>query len=421
MLKRIKIQGYKSLVNVEVHLQPLTVLFGPNASGKSNFLDALQLLSRIVSSKKLNEAFEPPYRGTALESFSFGPEGIKGLLAQEKATFSIEVDVELSQSVIELINRQIRELDDGKKSLYIREKFLRYRIEIEIFPKTGSLHIAKERLVALDASGNPDEKKLFLDWDGLYRRLEGQKIVRVDNYYRDASFLLPYNPVFHPHLVAMREELAGWYFYYLEPREHMRLLSPVKEVQHIGLMGEDLAAFLNTLQAVDNIQFQSLENALHMIVPSIDGINVGVNDYGNVELKLIEGQTPIPVSIVSEGTLRVLGLLALSTSKEQPSLLGIEGPENGIHPRRIRLITSLLETRARRNTQVIITTHSPILVDLIPHESLYVCHKSNGYTSIEPYSQWEFPSIDKALDDEENADLPELTVSERMRRGDFDV
>jgi len=78
MLKRIKIQGYKSLVDVEVHLQLLTVLFGPNASGKSNFLDALQLLSRIASSQKLHDAFEPPYRGNALESLSFGKEGVQG-------------------------------------------------------------------------------------------------------------------------------------------------------------------------------------------------------------------------------------------------------------------------------------------------------------------------------------------------------
>src|SRR5579872_3613376 len=57
MLKRVKIRGYKSLVDVEVHLQPLSVFFGPNASGKSNFLDALQLLSRIATSNNLNDAF----------------------------------------------------------------------------------------------------------------------------------------------------------------------------------------------------------------------------------------------------------------------------------------------------------------------------------------------------------------------------
>ena len=58
MLKRIKIQGYKSLVDVEVSLEPLSVLFGPNVSGKSNFLDALQLLSGIATSRTLKEAFE---------------------------------------------------------------------------------------------------------------------------------------------------------------------------------------------------------------------------------------------------------------------------------------------------------------------------------------------------------------------------
>src|SRR6266566_672031 len=112
MLKRVKIKGYKSLVDVEVDLQPLSVLFGPNASGKSNFLDALQLLSRIATSARLKDAFAPPYRGTPLESFSFGTSGMQGLLAQEKATLSIEVDVELAQSVVDIVNDQIRELDE---------------------------------------------------------------------------------------------------------------------------------------------------------------------------------------------------------------------------------------------------------------------------------------------------------------------
>ncbi len=57
MLKRIRIQGYKSLPDVAVKLSPLTLLFGPNAAGKSNFLDALQLLSKLATSRTLKEAF----------------------------------------------------------------------------------------------------------------------------------------------------------------------------------------------------------------------------------------------------------------------------------------------------------------------------------------------------------------------------
>jgi AAA15 family ATPase/GTPase len=81
MIRRIHIQNYKSLRDVEVKLQPLVVLFGPNAAGKSNFVDALQLLSRIAGSRSLKEAFEPPYRGKPLESFSFGKDGLQGLCA----------------------------------------------------------------------------------------------------------------------------------------------------------------------------------------------------------------------------------------------------------------------------------------------------------------------------------------------------
>jgi AAA15 family ATPase/GTPase len=119
MLKRVKIQGYKSLADVEVHLQPLNVLSGPNASEKSNFLDALQLLSRIATSRKLQDAFNPPYRGTQLESFAFGTDGIQSLRLQEKASFSIEIDLELSQPVKADVNQQIQEIEDEMNLEYL--------------------------------------------------------------------------------------------------------------------------------------------------------------------------------------------------------------------------------------------------------------------------------------------------------------
>ena len=110
MLKRIKIRGYKSLADLEIKLEHLAVLFGPNASGKSNFLDALQLLSRIATYRPLKEAFVSPYRGYPLESFTFGEAGIERLLEQETVSFSIEVDVQLSPTVINTVNQQIRDL-----------------------------------------------------------------------------------------------------------------------------------------------------------------------------------------------------------------------------------------------------------------------------------------------------------------------
>lgn len=110
MLKRIHIRGYKSLEDVEVRLSQLVVLFGPNAAGKSNLLDALQLLSKLGTSRTLKEAFDPPYRGKPLKSFTIGQKGIKDLLEQERLSFSIEVDLILSDVVVKSVNRQILEM-----------------------------------------------------------------------------------------------------------------------------------------------------------------------------------------------------------------------------------------------------------------------------------------------------------------------
>jgi len=170
MIKRVKIQGYKSLHDLEVHLEPLSVLFGPNAAGKSNFLDALQLLSGLATSRTLTEAFEWPYRGKPLESFTFGPGGIKGLLDKESATFLIEVDVELSKRVVETVEQQIRDMKrstqdedtnggrvDSRSS--VNERYLRYRIEVEILPRSGILRVVDEYLTALTNKGEPTVKR----------------------------------------------------------------------------------------------------------------------------------------------------------------------------------------------------------------------------------------------------------------------
>ena len=109
MIRRIHIQRYKSLRDVEVALKPLSVLFGPNAAGKSNFIDALQLLSRIAASRSLKEAFEPPYRGKPMESFSFDETGLEGLMKKESVSFQIEADIELSPTVIAAVNKEILE------------------------------------------------------------------------------------------------------------------------------------------------------------------------------------------------------------------------------------------------------------------------------------------------------------------------
>ena len=458
MLKRVRIKGYKSLVDVQVDLQPLSVLFGPNAAGKSNFLDALQLLSRMAVSRTLKEAFQPPYRGKPLESYHFGSGGLDDLLQQESAMFSIEVDVELAPGVVESVNRQIREMRKGnppetfesgelersprileesgdyearaglerrdeRTPALVRERNLRYRIDVEILPKSGILRVSDEYLAALTTKGTVTRsRKPFLERmkSRLHLRMEGQAHPTYYERYLDHSILsLPLYPPHYPHLVAMRAELSRYFFFYFEPRERMRAPSPVREVRHIGVMGEELAAFLNTLKAVDPAQFRAVEKALRMIVPSVTGIDVDVNRLGEVDLWLIEGDLRVPARVVSEGTLRVLGLLALTGAKDPPAVLGFEEPENGVHPRRVRLIAELLRTRAATGeSQLIVTTHSPILPDLIPDSGLFLCRKQRGCTLIEPFTTWgslgRRKDIDEGLDDE-------LSTSQRIMRGDYDA
>lgn len=112
----------------------------------------------------------------------------------------------------------------------------------------------------------------------------------------------------------------------------------------------------------------------------------------------------------------------MTGAKEPPSLIGFEEPENGIHPRRIRLIAELLKTRAGiGSTQYIVTTHSPILPDLIPDESLFITRRASDGTHIEPFSTWgplaRGRGIEQALTDHGEEGL---AISERLLRGDFD-
>ena len=226
MLKRIHVRGYKSLEDVEVRLPQLVVLFGPNSAGKSNLLDALQLLSKLGTSRTLKQAFNPPYRGKPLDSFTLGENGIRGLLSRQRLSFSIEADLSLSDTVVEAVDRRIREMrhpngDSGSRvrskiPARVRERNLRYRIEVEMLPRLGVLRVADEYLAALNSKGNPTGKrKPFLERqdERIHLRHEGQAHPIYYDRYLDHSILsMPHYPPHYPHLEAARRELEAGSF-----------------------------------------------------------------------------------------------------------------------------------------------------------------------------------------------------------------
>lgn len=437
MLQQMRIKGYKSFRDAEVRLEPLSVLFGPNAAGKSNFLDALQLFSKLGTGRVVEEAFDAPHRGEPIESFWLGTDGIKSLRKKRRLAFSMEADLRLSDSVVAAAHRQVMEAwrSEGNGATgrsrpavpQVRERYLRYRLEIEMLPRSGALRVADEYLAALSRSGRPTgRRKPFIE------RKDGSIFLRPETHARPAGYdrhldhavlSISHYPPSHPHLTAVRRELESWKFFYFEPRERMRAPNSVGAARHIGLSGGKLTAFLRTLRAEHPKRFKAVERALRMVLPDVDGIEFEVDDRGAVELWLRGNGAAFPARVLSEGTLRLLGLLALDgVGDAAPSLVGVEEPENGVHPRRIQLIAELLRNRTRySDSQYIVTTHSAALADLLPNDCLFPVRSIERRTRVDPLSSWGPLAWRGEGEARAPADPEPLPVSERILRGDFDA
>jgi predicted ATPase len=345
MLTSIRVQRFKSLVDTgEIEIAPLTVLFGPNAAGKSNFLDAIQVLSRLASERTLKDAFSEPVRGLALEAFSFPQTGLPGLLETAKPTCTFSADLASGELAV------------------------RYSAQIGIHPKSGTLSVEDERLVRLNKVG--EER-------------ESPRIERVDNQLRIRRRSRPG----HPHTEKLglsytqlsdrrfggneyrviekgREELSSWRTYYLDPRVAMRAPRAPQEVDDIGPLGEYVAPYLYRLRAEMPKVFLSVKRTLRTLIRSVEDLSVDLDPKrGVLDVEVKQGGTAFSSRIVSEGTLRVLALACVATNPWGGALVAFEEPENGVHPRRIELIADMLvamATHSTRERQVLITTHSPI-------------------------------------------------------------
>jgi predicted ATPase len=422
VIKRIKIDGYKSFKDFEVNLRPLSVIFGPNASGKSNLLDAIYLLSRAVTCKNLKEAFEG-HRGLPLESFYYGEDGYEVLLKKPQVRFALEVDVEVSsatrQRVTEIVLEKRRGIESGEiEKEIVRERFLRYRLEIEALPKTGYLRVVDERLAAIKQNGNEKGRKPFLEKvrengnDRLHLRMEGQAHptyheIGLDHTIVSAALYEPH----YPHITAFRTELSNCHVYYLEPKNLMREEVPVAEVASIGPRGENLAAFLNVLQHRDEKAYESFSLTLKRILPTDSRVEVELLKEGRVGLRLSENGLWYSARLISEGTLRLIGLLAAVHPANQATLIGYEEPENGVHPVRLKIIADLLKNSVQEHSkQIVVTTHSPIFPEYFDDSDLFVCQREDHRTLITPFKAlgplFRRQKIDHALED-------------RILRGDF--
>lgn len=419
MIKRIAIAGYKSLGEASLGLAPLSVIVGPNASGKSNLFDALRLLSAMVTQPDLKIAFDA-HRGIPVEAF-FTESGISALLEEDQLHFRISADVLLSDRTVNATEQRIRDLREGlatREQRHVTERYLQYSVDVEFRPDTGVLRVADERLVALNADGterrsrNPFFERVN---DRISLRMEGQAHPTMHDVglpYTQTSQSL-YAP-HYPHIIAFREEVSMWQFYYFDPLA-MRESAPLKEAKSVGKNGQDLASYLHTVKSRNPRQFETISKAITNIIPSVSGVDVQRTKDGFVELLVLENGAAYSARVISEGTLRILGLLAILSSDDNTTV-GFEEPENGVHPRRITVVANMLADAAGSDDrQLLVTTHSPLLArcfnTLKPGDRKIVVAQRDGRRSV-------FAPLDQAAPLLSGADI-EAALDERLIRGDY--
>ncbi|MCK6573454.1 AAA family ATPase [Myxococcota bacterium] len=346
MLHRLTVRGFKSLRHVEAEFGRLVVVFGPNAAGKSNLLESLVLLSRLVGERTLAEAFDAGLRGYPMEAFSRPfPEG-------QGNPAPIEFSADLSPA------------QGGD---------LRYRVAVGARTETGQMFLTDEWLGRLTKASTPKGMPALerVDAEGKssfrVRRKGGQSHPFVEPVGLGHSFAS--NRQYagaerFPDFDALRHEIGAWRVVYLDPGERMRGAQPPREVDDIGARGEHLVPFLHRLRSTPEWKpaFDAVVRGVRAVVPSIEAIDTElVAARGEIDLKIKQDGLWLSGRVISEGTLRVLALCAMAASPLETGLLAFEEPENGVHPRRIEVVSRLLATASRRR-QVIVTTHSPIVV-----------------------------------------------------------
>ncbi|MDM8529132.1 AAA family ATPase [Anaerolineales bacterium HSG24] len=336
LLEKIHITNFLSLRDVELSLKPLTVLVGPNASGKSNVLGAIRLFGEMMVSENLPH---PDY----IQNLTWAGTTLN-------VGFHIKVNVAGTPTVYNL------ELSGGAKTgnKVILEELAVGKESIKVISiKNGQGEVRDE--------DNKNEtsyrsKKLALKSAGDY----GNKPITnmLTDFIRDWEF---YD--FQPKIMR-----GGDLFSQIIARSD--LMTSIEDLQHEPRLDDDgttLKHILSYWSEHDKERFQAVNDELQKCT-RLGLEQIGSN--GDTKLYLQEGyEKPIPLRRASDGTLRLIAYYVLLNQSKLPPLITIEEPERNLHPAALNDIANVLELLAER-TQVIITTHSSQLLDAFNPENL---------------------------------------------------
>ena len=348
----LKVENFRALKRVELrNITPLTVLLGPNGSGKSTIFDVFAFLSECFESG-LRRAWDRRGRGKELKT-----RGSDGPLV---------IEIKYSEHDYPLITYHLA-VDEKNGSPVVVEEWLRW--------KRGS-------------HGQPFR---FLNYkEGLGEAVSGELPDESDNRISiplKAPDLIAVNALGqfaeHPRVAALREFITGWYVSYFSV-DNTRGQPEAGPQEHLSRTGDNLANVIQYLEEMHNDRLIHVFDTLKKRIPKIEKVLASPMPDGRLLLAIKDApfSNPILARFASDGTLKMLAYLVLLNDPDPPPFIGIEEPENFLHP---RLLYGLAEEckAAAEQGQLLVTTHSPFFLDALKADEVRVLYRNDeGYTEV---------------------------------------
>jgi len=349
-IEYLKVQNFRALREVEFKdLTPLTVLLGPNGSGKSTVFDVFAFLAECFE-LGLRRAWDK--RGRAKELKTRGSDG------------PVTIEIKYREPGFPLITYHLA-VDERAGGPVVVEEWLRW--------KRGS-------------HGQPFR---FLDYrEGKGKAVSGEQPdeqdTRIDVPLKSAD-LLAVNALGqfaeHPRVAALRDFITGWYVSYLSA-DSARGQPEAGPQERLSKTGDNLANVIQYLAEQHADQLERIFEVLRRRVPRIERVLAETMQDGRLLLQVKDApfSHPVLAKWASDGTLKMLAYLVLLYDPAPPAFIGIEEPENFLHP---RLLPELAEEcrAASERTQLLVTTHSPFYLNALrPDEVRVLWRDEQGYT-----------------------------------------
>lgn len=350
-IEYLKVQNYRALHNLELkNLTPLTVFLGPNGSGKSTIFDVFAFLSECFT-ESLRKAWDR--RGRFRELRTRDSDGCIIIELKYKET-----------SKSPLITYHLA-IDEENNRPFIAEEWLHWRRGQ--YGKPFRFLDFKKGEGQVISGESPDE-----EGERITEELASSELLAVNTLGQFAK---------HPRVSALRRFITGWYLSYLTA-EHTRSLPEAGAMERLSPTGDNLP---NVIQYLKEQHPQRLEEILKTLsdrIPRLEKVEASIMQDGRLLLEIKDApfSHPILAKFASDGTLKLLAYLTVLFDPNPPQLVGIEEPENHLHP---RLLPQLAEEcrSASANTQLMVTTHSPFFVDSLKPEELWVLYRDEkGFT-----------------------------------------